>query len=136
MNSPGFDLQTIEQHAAVVRLAAADYGSLNASGVHGLFDRLSLAVRRSAARAVILDLSDVQMPGAAFLGRLPQLCDELAATAQQLIVCGDRHQLARTCRLHEVFPVLQDVSAALDWCDSRRSDSICRGSQAATMLSD
>lgn len=91
--------------ALILKVTDRALPSLDAEQLH---DLRSACAQAAAAHPdlprVVLDLSQVCYYGAAFLGMLVSLSQELSEQGQELMVCGDRPRLLQVACLNRMIP--------------------------------
>jgi anti-anti-sigma factor len=101
----------------LVRLAQAEYGSLDAAKLARLRELLAYLAARSDARRLVLDLSNVQYFGAGFVGVLVDMWHLLSQAGRRVALCGLTPYCARLIRvmqLEKLFDVEHPPESALD----------------------
>ena len=96
------------QSTCLVRLAQAEYGSLDAAKLARLRELLAYVAARRDARRLVLDLSNVQYFGAGFVGVLVDTWQLLNQAGRRLVLCGLTPYCARLIRvmhLEKLFDV-------------------------------
>jgi anti-anti-sigma factor len=106
-----------DQGTCLVRLAEADYGSLDAAKLARLRLLLAYLAARREARRLVLDLSNVQFIGACFVGVLVDTWHLLSQAGRRLALSGltlDCAKLIRVMHLEKLFDVEHPPESALD----------------------
>jgi anti-anti-sigma factor len=107
----------LDQGTCLVRLAQAEYGSLDAAKLARLRELLAYLAARRDARMLVLDLSNVQYFGAGFVGVLVDTWHLLHQAGRRLALCGLTPYCARLIRvmhLEKLFDVEHTLESPLD----------------------
>src|SRR5438874_12515354 len=105
-----------DQGTCMVRLAQAEYGSLDAAKLARLRELLAYLTTRRNARWIVLDLSNVQYFGAGFVGVLVDTQQQLTQAGRGLVLCGLTPYCARLIRvlhLEKLIDVMHPPEFAL-----------------------
>jgi anti-anti-sigma factor len=106
-----------DQRTCLVRLAQAEYGSLDTAKLSLLRNLLAYLAARRDVRRLVLDLSKVQYFGAGFVGVLVDTWQLLNQAGRRLALCGLTPYCARLIRsmhLDKLFDVEHPPESALD----------------------
>jgi anti-anti-sigma factor len=106
-----------DQGTCLVRLAQAEYGSLDTAKLPRLRELLAYLAEWSDAPRLVLDLSNVQYFGAGFVGVLVDTWHLLRQAGRRLALCGLTPYCARLIRvmhLEKLFDVEYPPESALD----------------------
>jgi anti-anti-sigma factor len=106
-----------DQGICLVRLAQAEYGSLDTAKLARLRELLAYLAARRDARRLVLDLSNVQYFGAGFVGVLVDTWHLLNQAGRRLALSGLTPYCARLIRvmhLEKLFDVEHPPESALD----------------------
>jgi anti-anti-sigma factor len=106
-----------DQGTCLVRLAQAEYGSLDTAKLARLRELLAYMAAQLDARRLVLDLSNVQYFGAGFVGVLVDTWQLLNKAGRRLALCGLTPYCARMIRamhLEKLFDVERPADSALD----------------------
>ena len=98
-----------------LKLPNTNYGSAAAVELSMLESGLLAIQKKLKAKIFIVNISEVDRLGAAFLGALVRVNGNLKSVGCKLVVCGDRFELLRTTFLNRVIPTFDDVSAAKEF---------------------
>src|SRR5262249_46057244 len=106
-----------DQDTCLVRLAQAEYGSLDTAKLVRLRELLAYLAARRDVRRLVLDLSNVQYFGAGFVGVLVDTWQLLNQAGRRLALCGLTPYCARLIRamhLDKLFDVEHPPHSAVD----------------------
>ena len=104
-----------DQGTCLVRLAQAEYGSVDIAKLARMHELLAYLAARRDARRLVLDLSNVQYFGAGFVGVLVDTRRLLYQAGRQLTLCGLKPFCARLIRvmhLDKLFDVENPTDSA------------------------
>jgi anti-anti-sigma factor len=107
----------LDQGTCLVRLAQAEYSSLDAAKLARLRELLAYVAARRNARRLVLDLSNVQYFGASFVGVLVDTWHLLSQTGRRLALRGLTPYCARLIQvmhLEKLFDVEYPPESTLD----------------------
>ena len=107
-----------EADVLIAVLPPLDFGSLHEPNIACVRVTLLRLASRLRSRFLIVEFAGDCQFGAAFLGCLVQVAAALRGRDRRLVVCADRWGVLRRARLDLLFPVLEDQTAALKWCDN------------------
>jgi anti-anti-sigma factor len=122
-----------EEGRCLVRLAHAEYGSLDAAKLARLLELLAYLAARRDARPLVLDLSNVQYFGAGFLGVLVDTWHLLNQSGRRLALCGLTPYCARLIRvmhLEKLFDIEHPPESSV--LHGPHEDGACREKSAST----
>jgi anti-anti-sigma factor len=111
---------------SVVRLAEAEYGSLDTEKLANVGGLLSAHAERAGLQYLLVDLSAVDFFGAALVGLLVSTWDRLRKRDRKLVLCGLTpycSKLIRTLHLDELFDIYATQLIALDKIARRAGDA-------------
>jgi anti-anti-sigma factor len=102
---------------SIVRLAAAEYGSLDAEKLTRVRGLLLDQADKPGPPYLVLDLSAVHFLGASFIGILVSAWDRLRKRNRKFVLCGLRpycSKLIQTLRLDKLFQIYPTQRIALE----------------------
>jgi len=102
----------------VLRVPAEDFGSLSFDRLAGFERELFRLARRFPCASWIIDLSGIQVAGAALLGTLVRCGRAVSVTGARLVVCGDRGGLLHASRLNRTIGSFENVAEAMEYLES------------------
>jgi len=100
----------------VVRLAKAEYGSLDTDKLANVRRQILLQAKKPSPPYLVVDLSAVHFLGASFVGILVEAWSQLRKRRRRLVLCGLTTycgQLIRSLRLDELFEIYSTQAIAV-----------------------